>query len=231
MGFLFDTVYLGDVSFELTFNCFTLPQTNAYQAVLNLIFAGDGYSLSSQSAGNLGLFSIKTHSSIDYTWFTFTNRTFSRSVSTSPRLTDGRVRFVRRSSALTAFYWKDNAWNEIVFSNTLPAGQPMLLPGPLRLGVLVDNNWVSSYSIGLRRALIVPDEDGDGVIDDAEALMGTSASQPDSDGDGLGDWDDPRPLDPAVATPVPPADFVPWSPAQGGLLPTHAQARPAQCSA
>jgi hypothetical protein len=224
MGFIFEEVYTGDVSIELNFSCFTLPQTNAYQAVLNLIFAGEGYALSSQGAGILGQFSIKTHSapSLDYTWFTFSNRTFSRTTSTSPRLTDGRVRFVRRASALSAFYWKGNGWVEISFSTTLPAGQPMLLPGPLRLGVLVENNYVSAYSIGLRRTLIIPDEDGDGVVDDAEALMGTSPSHPDTDGDGLGDWDDPRPLDPAVAFPLPPADFVPWRPLAGPLSPsTH----------
>ena len=59
-----------------------------------------------------------------------------------------------------------------------------------------------------------PDDDGDGLSDDAEALLGTDPLDPDSDGDGVSDYEEillgTDPLDPANPSQIPAAGPLGW---------------------
>ena len=207
MGFLLKQNYSGNIIVELQYSCFTLPQPNAYQAVLNLLLAGNGYSLSTQRNGILGQYSVKMHSDIDFTWFTVSNRTYTENGGTAPRMINGKIRFERRGIDLFSYYWYMGAWINLNNMGNVPA----TLSGPVRVGIFIDLDWTNSYSIGLTSLLVLADQDGDEVIDDAETLLGTDLALADTDGDGLGDADDPRPRDPSVAFEVLVADSPPWN--------------------
>jgi hypothetical protein len=220
MGFLLNQSYLGDLDVEMTYSCYTLPQPNAYQSILYLILAGPGYTFSSQNQGALGQLSVKMHSAIDNTWFQFNNKTYTQNANIAPRMPDGKLRLERRGSVIKTYYWRSGSWVKLNNFGSAPA----ILPGPLRVGVFIDLYWTSSYSIGLGSLLILPDTDGDGILDDIEALIGTDPARADTDQDGLADADDPRPLDPAVAFEVLVAAAPPWNSSTGAAAAAAAAA-------
>ena len=215
MGFLLNQSYSGDLDVELAYTCFTLPQPNAYQAILNLILAGPEFSFSSPNSGVLGQYSVKMHSSIDFTWLTLSNRTYTENGGRGPRMIDGKIRLERRGLAIVGYFWYNGAWTKLNNMGSVPA----TLSGPLRVGIFIDLDWTSSYSISLGSILVMTDRDGDGVLDDAEALIGTDPAQADTDRDGLSDADDPRPLDAGVAFEVLVAHAPPWNGTAGAKPP------------
>lgn len=68
----------------------------------------------------------------------------------------------------------------------------------MSVGVVVDTDYATSYQIDISWLDLWLDTDRDGLSDADEANLRTSPTSHDTDGDGTGDWDDLRPLDPGV---------------------------------
>ena len=76
--------------------------------------------------------------------------------------------------------------------------------GPVRAGLYIDPSYAHLYAVDVAWLDVWADQDRDGLSDAEEASLGTSPDSADTDKDGVNDWDDLRPLDPAVG-------FVPYA--------------------
>jgi hypothetical protein len=221
MGILSINHYAGDVTAVMNYSQYTeYPARKHYEALLLLVMAcGSEYNLTSNTGPRVQLslkqFTDATQNSTT-TWFTMeafndSSATPSSTVSTSisPRMNKGAV-LMRRdqgrqgsSGTVSALFHGDAAspWSALNYPRAM-LSDPCAESNALRVGVWLDSNYNAEYSVGVRSVEVRADHDGDGLLDEEEASIGTSPLDADTDGDGLSDLDDTRPLDSSFRWPL-----------------------------
>lgn len=174
-----------------------------YQARLALAFTGADFDPA--APGGAGVRAThRVHDTIDYSWYelgALDGVTYLGGV--EPRAVPGQLRLRRADGEVSAWFRGEGPWVPVDFNETAEVPPPRF-EGPLGVAVYVERDFAADYRIELEALTVMVDGDGDGLLDDEEALFGTDPLRADSDGDGLDDLTDPLPLDPAVDAP-----FVP----------------------
>lgn len=201
------------------------PATPEYEALPTLLLASVvGYNQTS-GRGPRTQNLMKLHSTINESWFelqTFDNATgvpadgcaYARA---GAQFGSSRLRLVRRGALAWGGVWvmggaqQVGGWwgaAEAVEVGPQPTQHPLWVGsvlGSVRVGLAVQSDYTSSYQVDVAAIDIRADADRDGLSDAEEAMIGSSASNADTDLDGTEDWDDLLPLDPtvgAVAVPL-----------------------------
>jgi hypothetical protein len=194
-GLLSEQSYRGDLEVILEYASLSQFSENAYQPNLILRLTDDGFDQQTLNGRHVSV-KHKIHSGIPgYTWFyQWDDQGQSVGASFPQRRTSGKLRLLRRDGVVSGYILDQNdQWLQI---NQAEPGA-FLLEGPARVNVYVDAQYNDSYRYVFEGLTIRHDEDGDGLLNQEEALLGTDPVQADSDGDGLGDRADLRPLDAA----------------------------------
>lgn len=142
----------------------------------------------------------RLHRDIDHTWYTLANASHARAGGRAGRAFSGKLRLTVAAGVARAWTWKggDGGWQPLV-AYPGPINTVEVPAAPLYAGVQVTSSYNLHTSVHLRSLVVSLDTDGDGLTDDAEALVGTNATRRDTDGDGVADGGDASPLDPFLA--------------------------------
>lgn len=185
-GILGNNSYSGGLEVILQYTDHALPESD-YSALPGLFLANDEYTW--EAPGTYPRVNGKIHSSIDASWFDFSNNAEqAASASITPRQSSAYLRLLRQQDAVSAWYWHNDAWQQIG-SDIIP------YTGNVRVGVRMFSYYKDLYSVKLEHLTINVDQDSDGIIDAIETLMGTNPQLADTDNDGNTDGSDLWPLD------------------------------------
>ncbi len=174
-----------------------------YQARLALAFTGSDFDPAAPGGPGVRV-THRVHDTIDYSWYelgALDAVTYLGGV--EPRAVPGQLRLRREDGEVSAWFRGDGPWVPVDYNEMADVPAPRF-EGPVGVAVYVERDFAPDFHIELEGLTVMVDGDGDGLLDDEEALFGTDPDRADSDDDGLDDLRDPLPLDPAFDAP-----FVP----------------------
>ena len=172
-----------------------------YQSALTLAAAGETFDAVAGTGAAVKL-DHRVHDSIDTSWLRVRDDLGgARTGSHNPRLGEAWFELARVGDVYTGRYREalpGAPWVDLTYAAPGIAA-PALPGGPTHLGLFIEPEWNRTWSVPVLEVQLWTDTDGDGLLDDEEALVGTDPAATDSDNDGVSDANDTWPLNATLA--------------------------------
>lgn len=213
-GLLSQASYKGDLEVIVDYADLSQFNPTGYQPRVQLRLTSADFDQSGLTSQNLSLDHLThvtlehaTHATIDHNWLKqFDGNAQRADDAFSGRKTSGKLRLVRKAGKVSSYILgHDNQWLQV------NAAQPdaFTLEGDARINLFIHAYYNTTYRYVFNSITVWHDTDGDGLLDQEEALLGTNPGVADSDEDGRTDRDDLRPLDNTHAQHLPLDSYFP----------------------
>lgn len=175
-GILTKASYAGDLDVIMQYSDHMLFKADAYQGLLALFLANDSYAWDEKNTPVRPrvMNQIYNSTGLNYSWITFENNAGQKWQSAeNPRKSAGYFRLVRQQGKVNAYYWQNNAWKSIPATN--PPG--IDYAGNVRIGLRMYAYYNDLYQANIEKLLVYADNNGNGLTDPEENLLGLGATE------------------------------------------------------